>query len=80
MPIIPATWEAEIGRIVVPGQPGKKRDPISNITRAKRTGGVVQAVHHLPSKREAMSSNPSMEKKYIKVKKVGPEFLVLSTN
>jgi hypothetical protein len=36
---------------------GKKRDPISKITREKRTGVMVQ-VQHLPSKRESLSSNP----------------------
>jgi hypothetical protein len=37
LPIIPATWEAEIRRIEVWGQ-----TPISKITRAKWTGGVAQ--------------------------------------
>jgi hypothetical protein len=37
MPVIPATWKAEIGRIMVQGQPRKIVDetPISKITRAK---------------------------------------------
>jgi hypothetical protein len=37
IPVIPATWEAEIGRISVQGQPGQN-NPISKITRAKWTG------------------------------------------
>jgi hypothetical protein len=38
---------------------GKKCNPISKITRAKRAGGIAQLVEHLPSK----SSNPSTTKK-----------------
>jgi hypothetical protein len=46
--VILATWEAEIGKIKVRGQPGQivhKTYPstISKITRAKWTGGVAQA-------------------------------------
>jgi ribosomal protein L31 len=41
----------------------KKRDPIFKITRAKRTGGVTQAVELQPSKHKALSSNPSTPKK-----------------
>jgi hypothetical protein len=36
----------------------KKNDPTH-----KRAGGVVQAVEHLPIKCEALSSNPSTDKK-----------------
>jgi hypothetical protein len=39
------------------------QDPISKITRAKWTGDVAQAVEHLPSNCEALSSNPSAAKK-----------------
>jgi hypothetical protein len=44
-PIILATWEAEIRRMKVQGQPRQKvlETPSSKITRAKWTGGVVQA-------------------------------------
>jgi hypothetical protein len=34
MPIILATWEAEVGRIVA-------RDPISTVARAKWTAGIA---------------------------------------
>jgi hypothetical protein len=44
--------------------PGKsKRDPIQNIIKAKRTGGMVQVVEHLSSKQKAPSSNPNIAKK-----------------
>jgi hypothetical protein len=42
VPIILATWEAEIGKMEVRGQPGQiiLETLISKITRAKWTGGV----------------------------------------
>jgi hypothetical protein len=40
----------------------KKRNPISKITRVKRDGSVAQAVECLPSKKKALSSNPSIVK------------------
>jgi hypothetical protein len=41
-----ATWETKIGRITVRGQPGQivHKIPISKITRAKWTGGMIQVV------------------------------------
>jgi hypothetical protein len=42
---------------------GKKRNPISKITKAKRTEGVNQGVEHLPCKCKALNSNPSTGKK-----------------
>jgi hypothetical protein len=50
-------WEAEIGRILVPGQPREKvsetppisTNKISKITKAQRAGGVVQVVELLTS-------------------------------
>jgi hypothetical protein len=44
---------------------GKKQGPISTITRAKRAGGGAQTVSDLPSKYEALSSNPSTTKKVL---------------
>jgi hypothetical protein len=41
----------------------KKQNPISKITRAKRAGGVFQAVQHVHGKFKALSSNPSAAKK-----------------
>jgi hypothetical protein len=38
-------------------------ESISKITRATRAGGVAQATESLPSKYEALSSNPCMAKK-----------------
>jgi hypothetical protein len=60
-----ATWEAEIWRIMVRGQPGQIvcETLISIITRAKWTRGVAQAVKYLLCKLEALSSNPSPSKK-----------------
>jgi hypothetical protein len=49
-------------RITVQARLGKKQDPISKITRAKRVGGVKQAVEYLPRKYENLSSNPSTTK------------------
>jgi hypothetical protein len=49
-------------RITVQAQPGKKQDPIFKITIAKRTGGTAQVVEHLPSKQEALNSNPRLIK------------------
>jgi hypothetical protein len=47
-------WEAEIGRIQVPGQPGQKGRPF-----AKRAGGMAQMVESLLSKLEALNSTIS---------------------
>jgi hypothetical protein len=38
-------------------------NPISKITKARRAGGVAQAVEHLPNKHKALSANPSINKK-----------------
>jgi hypothetical protein len=67
MPIILATQEAEIRRIIVQGYPGQIvcktlswKYPTQN-----RPDGVAQLVEHLPSKSEVLSSNPST---YLKTK------------
>jgi hypothetical protein len=49
-------------RIMVQVCPGKKQDPIPKTTRAKRAGRMAQMVECLPSKREALNSNPSTTK------------------
>jgi hypothetical protein len=60
MTIILATWEVEIRKIMVQGQPGQilQETPISKITRAKWTGGVAQVVECLLCKHEALRSTP----------------------
>jgi hypothetical protein len=60
-PVILATWEADIGRIVVGGQPEQIIQETSTIkiTRAKWTGGMVPVVECLLCKHEMLSSNPS---------------------
>jgi hypothetical protein len=69
MPGILATWDVEIQRISIPGQPRQivHETPISKITRAKRPEGMAQAVECLLCKHEALSSNssPIKKKKYI---------------
>jgi hypothetical protein len=37
---------------------GEKQDPTLKITRANRAVDMAQAVEHLPSKHEALSSEP----------------------
>jgi hypothetical protein len=59
MPIVLATQEAKIRRIMIQSHPWQ-RDPISNI---KRAGGVARVIELLPSKCEALSSNHSTRKK-----------------
>jgi hypothetical protein len=62
MPIILATWEAEIRRLLVEGHSRQIvcETPIFKITRAKWTGGLAQVVQHLICKCKALSSNPSL--------------------
>jgi hypothetical protein len=48
--LIPATAGSINRRIAVHASLGKKQDSISKITIAKRAGGVVQVVQHLPRK------------------------------
>jgi hypothetical protein len=56
------TLEAEMGRINS-SRANSSQDPISKITRAKWTEGVIQAVKCLLCKHEALSSNPNPTKK-----------------
>jgi hypothetical protein len=47
------------------------QDPISQTTIAKWAGGMAQVLEHLPSKSEALSSNPSpIEKKNVFLYKI----------
>jgi hypothetical protein len=64
MPIILATWEAEMRRIEVEASMGKwfMKHLSQKYSIQKRFGGVVQMVEHLPSKCEVLSSNPSPKK------------------
>jgi hypothetical protein len=41
----------------------RKQDPISKINRAKRAGGMVQVVEHLPRKLKVLSSKSRTTKK-----------------
>jgi hypothetical protein len=67
MPVILATWEAEIR----PAQANSLKDPISKITRAKWTEGVVQEVEcllckpqsHPPPKKTRKHLHYSVKKK-----------------
>jgi hypothetical protein len=57
---------AEIGSIKFRSQPGQiVRGPISKITRAKWTGGMVHVVECLLCKHDVLSSNSSPIKKEI---------------
>jgi hypothetical protein len=62
-PVILATWKAEIGRIVVRGQPRQIVQETPSPKNQTRAGGVVQVVECLPSKHETPSLNPSTEKR-----------------
>jgi hypothetical protein len=57
MPVILATWEVEIRRITVPGQPPQivHKTPISKITRAGFVR-VAQVPAYPPRKHEVLSS------------------------
>jgi hypothetical protein len=63
MPV--ATWEAEIGRIVVQGQPRQivHEIPISKIIRTKWTAGMAQVVECLVRKGKGLNSNRPPQKK-----------------
>jgi hypothetical protein len=58
-PVTPATEGNINRRIMVQTILGKRQDPISNITRVKRTGGLAQVVQCLPRKHKALSQNPN---------------------
>jgi hypothetical protein len=43
--------------------PSIRQDLVSKITKAKRVGGMAKVVEHLPSKWEALRSNPGTAKR-----------------
>jgi hypothetical protein len=43
--------------------PRQKARPYLQNNQAKRTGGVVHAIDHVPSKHKALNTNPSTNKK-----------------
>jgi hypothetical protein len=65
MPEILATWEAEMGKFEVRGQPEQRvqKDLIFTITIRKWTGGMAQAVEILFYELKVLSSNLSPVKK-----------------
>jgi hypothetical protein len=67
MAVILATHETQIRRIIVQSQPGEivHKTLSQKYATPKKAGGVAYVVEHLPSKCEAMSSNPSIIKKQI---------------
>jgi hypothetical protein len=71
MPVILATWEAEIRRIMVGCQPAQIvwETLAQKISNTKKIGRMYQVIEHLPSKHEALSSNPSTTKKKKKTTK-----------
>jgi hypothetical protein len=71
-PIILATQEAEIRRIMVQSQPGQTahETPFQKHSTQNRASRVAQEVEHLPIKYEAPSSSPSTTKKRRKKKEI----------
>jgi hypothetical protein len=61
VPVVLATQEAEIRKIIVQSQSWQvaQAEPILKIPTQKKAGGVGQVVEHLPSKCETLSSNSS---------------------
>jgi hypothetical protein len=60
MPIILATQETDIRRMVVPSQAqaNSSQDPISKTPSQKRAGRMAQVLECLPSNHEALSQTP----------------------
>jgi hypothetical protein len=65
-PVILATWEAEIGRIKIWGQPRQivHETPSPKITRAKWTGGISQVVEHCFESTKHWTQTPLPPKKW----------------
>jgi hypothetical protein len=55
--------------VTVLASPGKKQDPISEITKAKKAGGVAQVLELLPSKCKSPSQTPLPAQKRQKERK-----------
>jgi hypothetical protein len=62
-PVILAIWANTSWKIEVQADASIKQESVSKITRAKRAAGVAIVVEHLPSKHEALNSNPNIAKK-----------------
>jgi hypothetical protein len=75
-PVILATWEAEIGRIVVQGQSGQIvcKDPISKITRAKMDWICGSSSRVSPLRVQYPEFKPQSHQKKKKKKKKEIEF------
>jgi hypothetical protein len=58
VPLFPVIWEVEIEGTLSRSAWAKTKDSIRKITKQKRTGGMIQVVECMPSKCEALSSNP----------------------
>jgi hypothetical protein len=66
VPVIPVTWEIEIGGMWSRAAQAKMQDPTQKITNAKRAGDMAQVVERLSrvlSKHKALSSNSSTTKR-----------------
>jgi hypothetical protein len=48
---------------MVQASPGIRQERVSKITKAKRVGGMAKVIEHLPSKWEALRSNPGTAKR-----------------
>jgi hypothetical protein len=63
MPVVPATWEAEVGRLWSKASLRKKQTlPEEKQTKTKRDGVVTPVVDCLPQKCKALSLIPSTTK------------------
>jgi hypothetical protein len=61
--VIPSSQEMEVGGSCFKTTPQKLETLSENLTKAKRAEGVVPVVEDLPSKCEALGSNPRIAKK-----------------
>jgi hypothetical protein len=68
MHVILVAQKAEIGKITVSVHLTQKERPYLKNNQSKRAGGGTQVVEHLPSKNEALSSNPCTVKNALLMK------------